>query len=117
MLKKQFFVSIINSYKHFFIIAMLLMSFLYWDNINHYPNSIIEHYKISSLYSFFDYTHDYVREKEALEYAKSNGQYYEAKFLIDMGFKFLKPVVNLCKFFALISSSLILLFVILCIIG
>ena len=102
---------IIKIYRYLFVIWAITISFLYLDHITYYPNSIVNNYCLSQLYDYFDYVDDYVREQEGLEYAKSQGKYGEAKYLIEMGFRFLKPVPNVWKFIFLLALPIIWLII------
>jgi hypothetical protein len=104
-------ISFVKSYRYLFIIWSITISVLYWDNIVHYPNSIVDKYHLNQLYDYFDYVDDYAREQEALAYAKSQGKYWEGKALITMGFRFLRPVPNIWKFISLLVSPIIWLFI------
>lgn len=80
---------------------MILTSFIYFDHIKQYPYSIVENYNIS-INSFFDYVDDKQREQDGLAHAKAIGREAEAKSLIAMGFRFLKPMPNWLGFFSLL---------------
>jgi len=104
-------INIIKNYRYLFAIWAITISVLYWDHIVYYPNSIVEKYCLRQLYDYFDYIDDYAREQEALEYAKNQGQYWEGKALIAMGFRFLKPIPNIWKFISLLALPIIWLFI------
>lgn len=104
-------INIIRNYRYLFAIWATTISFLYWDHLVHYPNSITEKYCLRQLYDYFDYVDDYAREQEALEYAKSQGKHWEGKALIAMGLRFTKPVPNIGKFISLLALPIIWLFI------
>lgn len=80
---------------------IIFSSFIYFDELTNYPASYIERYHLN-LASYFNSEDDIGRRDEALQYAKANGNEAQAKYLLAIGFRFLKPIFSLWGYLCLI---------------
>ena len=89
----------------------IFASFLYFENLVHYPKSFIDTFQMRSFYSCFKYEDDFYRKEEAMEYAIKHGHKAEAELHLALGLRFLKPVFWWPGFLMLIFFPIFFLYV------
>jgi hypothetical protein len=96
----------------FLLIAWLITtSFLYFDNLIHYPKSYVEYFNMGYIRECFSYIDDIDRKEEALDYARSHGRGAEAEMYLDMGLRFLKPIFSLNGYIKLLFLPLVIIWI------
>ncbi|MCL5875355.1 MAG: hypothetical protein M1114_02695 [Candidatus Dependentiae bacterium] len=93
----------------------IVASFIYFEQLANFPSSYNEKMRLG-LERYFSWDDDYDRRDDALKYAKKRGHEHEAQRLLDMGFRFLKPIFNATGYLALMILPILMGWLSLCLV-